>query len=175
MSNHTIIWENARIATMQTGTGPYGLIDDGFIVVAGEQIQDIGTADTFHPIAGHLDCRRIDCGGRLITPGLIDCHTHLIYGGNRAGEFELRLTGTSYADIAAAGGGIQSTVQATRNETEDVLFDAARERLQRMISQGITTVEIKSGYGLDTGTESKMLRIAPVSYTHLTLPTNREV
>lgn len=160
MSNHTTIWENARIATMQTGTGPYGLIDDGFIVVAGEQIQDIGSANPVHPIAGDVDSRRIDCGGRLITPGLIDCHTHLVYGGNRASEFELRLTGTSYADIAAAGGGIQSTVQATRNEAEDVLFDAARERLQRMISQGITTVEIKSGYGLDTDTESKMLRIA---------------
>ncbi|MEC9370410.1 MAG: imidazolonepropionase, partial [Pseudomonadota bacterium] len=118
---------------MQTETGPYGLIDHGFIVVTGEHIQDIGTADTVHPIAGHLDCRRIDCGGRLITPGLIDCHTHLIFGGNRASEFELRLTGTSYADIAAAGGGIQSTVQATRNEAEDALFDAARERLQRMI------------------------------------------
>ena len=160
MSNHTTIWENARIATMQTGTGPYGLIDDGFIVVAGEHIQDIGTADPLHPIAGDVDSRRIDCGGRLITPGLIDCHTHLVYGGNRASEFELRLTGTSYADIAAAGGGIQSTVQATRNEAENVLFDAARQRLQRMISQGITTVEIKSGYGLDTGTESKMLGIA---------------
>jgi len=160
MSNHTTIWENARIATMQTGTGPYGLIDDGFIVVAGEHIQDIGTADPAHPIAGDVDSRRIDCGGRLITPGLIDCHTHLVYGGNRANEFELRLTGTSYADIAAAGGGIQSTVQATRNEAENVLFDAARQRLQRMISQGITTVEIKSGYGLDTGTESKMLGIA---------------
>jgi len=160
MSNHTTIWENARIATMQTGTGPYGLIDDGFIVVSGEHIQDIGTADPVHPIPGDVDSRRIDCGGRLITPGLIDCHTHLVYGGNRASEFELRLTGTSYADIAAAGGGIQSTVQATRNEAENVLFDAARQRLQRMISQGITTVEIKSGYGLDTGTESKMLGIA---------------
>ena len=145
---------------MQTGTGPYGLIDDGFIVVAGEHIQDIGTADPAHPIAGDVDSRRIDCGGRLITPGLIDCHTHLVYGGNRANEFELRLTGTSYADIAAAGGGIQSTVQATRNEAENVLFDAARQRLQRMISQGITTVEIKSGYGLDTDSESKMLGIA---------------
>ena len=160
MSNHTTIWENARIATMQTGTGSYGLIDDGFIVVAGEHIQDIGTADPAHPIAGDVDSRRIDCGGRLITPGLIDCHTHLVYGGNRANEFELRLTGTSYADIAAAGGGIQSTVQATRNEAENVLFDAARQRLQRMISQGITTVEIKSGYGLDTDSESKMLGIA---------------
>ncbi len=160
MSNHTTIWENARIATMQAGARPYGLIDHGFIVVAGEHIQDIGTAESVHRIAEDLDCKRIDCGGRLITPGLIDCHTHLIYGGNRASEFELRLTGTSYADIAAAGGGIQSTVQATRNEAEDALFDAARQRLQRMINQGITTVEIKSGYGLDTSTESKMLRIA---------------
>ena len=160
MSDHTTIWENARIATMQAGTGPYGLIDHGFLIVAGEHIQVIGAADTVESIAGEADCERIDCGGRLITPGLIDCHTHLVYGGNRAREFELRLTGTSYADIAASGGGIQSTVEATRNEGEDALFDAARQRLQRMIGQGITTVEIKSGYGLDTGTESKMLRIA---------------
>ena len=160
MSITTTIWENARIATMQAGAQPYGLIEQGSMIVVGEQIQDIGTTENIHPITDDLDCKRIDCGNRLITPGLIDCHTHLIYGGNRAKEFEQRLTGTSYADIAAAGGGIQSTVQATRRETEDALFNAARQRLRRMISQGITTVEVKSGYGLDTSTESKMLRIA---------------
>ncbi|HIM88668.1 MAG TPA: imidazolonepropionase [Gammaproteobacteria bacterium] len=160
MSDNMTIWENARIATMQAGSGPYGLIERGSIIVAGEHIQNIGAADSIGLTAGDLDCKRIDCGGRLITPGLIDCHTHLIYAGNRANEFELRLAGTSYADIAAAGGGIQSTVQATRNESENVLFDAARQRLQRMINQGITTIEIKSGYGLNTSTELKILRVA---------------
>ena len=97
MSITTTIWENARIATMQDGAQPYGLIEQGSMIVVGEQIQDIGTTENIHPITDDLDCKRIDCGNRLITPGLIDCHTHLIYGGNRAKEFEQRLTGTSYA------------------------------------------------------------------------------
>ncbi len=101
-----------------------------------------------------------DCGGRLLTPGLIDCHTHLVYGGNRAHEFEMRLNGAAYADIARAGGGIMATVRATREASEQFLLDSALQRLDSMLAEGITTIEIKSGYGLDVETELKMLRVA---------------
>jgi imidazolonepropionase len=102
----------------------------------------------------------IDGGGQWLTPGLIDCHTHLVYGGNRANEFEMRLQGKSYEEIAAAGGGIASTVKATRAASENELFDTALPRLAALHSQGVTTVEIKSGYGLDTLNEIKMLKVA---------------
>jgi imidazolonepropionase len=102
----------------------------------------------------------MDCHGALVTPGLIDCHTHLIYGGNRAPEFEQRLNGATYADIAKAGGGIMSTVRATRAATESELQISAQKRLETLLSEGVTTVEIKSGYGLDIETELKMLRVA---------------
>lgn len=102
----------------------------------------------------------IDVKGALMTPGLIDCHTHLVFGGNRAGEFEARLEGASYEDIARAGGGIISTVRATRAATADELFESARPRLQALMADGVTTVEIKSGYGLDLENELKMLRVA---------------
>ncbi|MBM7455717.1 imidazolonepropionase [Oceanisphaera litoralis] len=102
----------------------------------------------------------IDVAGALMTPGLIDCHTHLVFGGNRAGEFEARLEGSSYEDIARAGGGIISTVCATRAATEDELFESARPRLQALMADGVTTVEIKSGYGLTLESELKMLRVA---------------
>ncbi|PSJ39224.1 imidazolonepropionase [Zobellella taiwanensis] len=102
----------------------------------------------------------IDAEGRLLTPGLVDCHTHLVYGGNRAGEFEARLEGKSYEEIARAGGGILSTVRATRAASEDELFAAARPRLEALMADGVTTVEIKSGYGLDVDNELKMLRVA---------------
>lgn len=102
----------------------------------------------------------IDAEGRLLTPGLVDCHTHLVYGGNRAGEFEARLQGKSYEEIARAGGGILSTVRATRAASEDELYAAARPRLEALMADGVTTVEIKSGYGLDIDNELKMLRVA---------------
>src|SRR6185503_7837236 len=98
----------------------------------------------------------VDCGGRLLTPGLIDCHTHLVYGGNRANEFEQRLTGVPYAEIAKAGGGILSTVRPTRAESEASLTASALTRLDLLLAEGVTTVEIKSGYGLDVETEMKM-------------------
>ena len=101
-----------------------------------------------------------DCQGQLLTPGLIDCHTHIVYGGSRANEFEMRLNGASYSEISLAGGGIASTVDATRNSSEDELFDSAKSRLQAFIDEGVTTIEIKSGYGLDINNEVKMLSVA---------------
>jgi len=142
---------NLKLATMADG---YGLASNMMLEIEGEVI------------AGHrampdrLPDGAIDCGGRLATPGLIDCHTHLVYGGNRADEFEKRLNGVSYAEIAEAGGGILATVRATRAASEEALTESALTRLDGLIAEGVTTVEIKSGYGLDTATELKMLRVA---------------
>ena len=140
---------NLRIATMRDG---YGLIENASVVVEGGMITSLNER-TFQQGG-------IDCGGRLLTPGLIDCHTHLVYGGNRANEFEMRLTGTAYTEIAKAGGGIMSTVRATRASSEAELEKSALQRLDSLLSEGVTTVEIKSGYGLDVDTEMKMLRVA---------------
>ena len=149
-----LLLENARIATM-AGDEPYGLIDDGAVVVEGGEIVWVGER------TGAPTCQdAIDCGGRLMTPGLIDCHTHLVYGGNRANEFEMRLNGASYQEIAEAGGGIVSTVNATRGASEVELLASAARRLEALCAEGVTTVEIKSGYGLDVDTELKMLRVA---------------
>ena len=107
-------------------------------------------------------CRRsetIDGGGAWITPGLIDCHTHIVYAGNRSDEFEARLNGATYAEIAQRGGGIVSTVRATRSATEDELFRASEPRVRALLAEGVTTLEIKSGYGLDLDTERKLLRV----------------
>jgi len=152
------LWRNARLATMAAGRAePYGAIDngvvaarDGRIVFAGAQA-DAPRFDT---------SETVDCGGRWITPGLIDCHTHLVYGGDRAHEFELRLQGASYEEIARAGGGILSTVTATRAASEADLFASADRRLAALMAEGVTTVEIKSGYGLETAAEVKCLRMA---------------
>ncbi|MGE0240545.1 MAG: imidazolonepropionase, partial [Parvibaculaceae bacterium] len=136
---------------------PYGLIADGAVLVEDGRIAWAGARrDAPNAEAG----QDVDCGGRLLTPGLIDCHTHLIYGGNRANEFEQRLNGVAYADIAKAGGGILSTVRATRQAGEDELARSAALRLQSLLVEGVTTIEIKSGYGLDVETELKMLRVA---------------
>jgi imidazolonepropionase len=142
---------NLKIATMASG---YGLIDDGAVLIEGGRIAWVG------PQAEAPAGAAIDCGGRLVTPGLIDCHTHLVYGGNRANEFELRLTGVPYAEIAKAGGGIASTVRATRAASEQDLLTAGLKRLDTLLAEGVTTIEIKSGYGLDVDTELKMLRVA---------------
>lgn len=142
---------NLNAATMRNG---YGLIADAAILITGSKIAWIG------PRADAPAGDAIDCGGKLITPGLIDCHTHLVYGGNRANEFEMRLTGVPYAEIAKAGGGIASTVRATRSESEAQLLASATKRLDTLLSEGVTTIEIKSGYGLDVDTELKMLRTA---------------
>ncbi len=143
-----------RIATMN-GSAPYGLVEKGGVGIAGDRIVWTGPAADAPPAA-----QTIDFGPRLITPGLIDCHTHLVFGGNRAREFEMRLEGASYEEIARAGGGIVSTVKATREAGDDELLRAATARLRAMIGEGVTTVEIKSGYGLDRDTELRMLRVA---------------
>ncbi|MBL8903320.1 MAG: imidazolonepropionase [Rhizobiales bacterium] len=132
--------------------GGYGLVEKGAVLIENGIIKSIGPDTT--------KAASIDCGGRLLTPGLIDCHTHLVYGGNRAAEFEQRLNGASYADIAKAGGGIMSTVHATRAASEAELLESALRRLESLLAEGVTTIEIKSGYGLDVETEVKMLKVA---------------
>ncbi|WP_296478056.1 imidazolonepropionase [Roseinatronobacter sp.] len=148
---------NANIATV-TEAGHYGLIEGGIIAIADEHIVWVGPADAL-PAVFCTDERQ-DLGGRLITPGLVDCHTHVIHGGTRAREFEMRLEGASYEAIARAGGGIASTVAQTRAASEDALVASALPRVDALIAEGVTTLEIKSGYGLDTDTELRMLRAA---------------
>jgi imidazolonepropionase len=151
------LWINARLATMQAGGAPYGEISPGGIAARGGRIAWVGPMAEL-PAAGAAET--IDLGGRWVTPGLIDCHSHLVYGGDRAAEFELRLTGASYEEIAKAGGGIVSTVKATRAAREDDLVTSALPRLDALLAEGATSVEIKSGYGLATAEELKMLRAA---------------
>ena len=181
------VWRNCHAATMADGR--YSTIERAALVTDGARIAWIGPEDALPRIdAGHDH----DLGGAWVTPGLIDCHTHLVFGGNRSQEFEQRLQGVDYAVIAAQGGGIASTVRATREATEAQLYASARQRALHLLRDGVTTLEIKSGYGLDLPNERKMLRVArrlgqtlpltvratclaahaPVSYTHLTLPTS---
>ncbi|WP_422058749.1 imidazolonepropionase [Sphingomonas sp.] len=147
------LWRNARLATM-TGDG-LGVVEHGAVAATGDSISYVGP-DANAPDAAEI----IDCDGRWITPGLIDCHTHLVHAGNRAKEFEARLNGATYEEIARAGGGILSTVTATRAASEDALIASALPRLDQLIGEGVTTVEIKSGYGLTLDHELKMLRAA---------------
>jgi len=154
------IVEHCRAATM-VGEG-WGAIDDALVAVAGDRLVWVGPradAPRFRAAGGGAPMR-VDARGGWLTPGLIDCHTHLVYGGDRAHEFELRLAGARYEDIARAGGGIVSTVAATRAATADALQAQAARRLTRLLAEGVTTVEIKSGYGLDAATELKMLEVA---------------
>ena len=151
---------NAEIATMAKGGAPYGLIHDAAIGVKDGVIAYVGPVRDISADIGDLAREVHDVGGDLITPGLIDCHTHIVWAGNRSAEFEARLLGKTYAEIAKAGGGIMATVAATRNADEETLFDAAMTRLQDFLTEGVTTIEIKSGYGLDTETELKILRVA---------------
>lgn len=146
----------AKIATMGPEAG-YGLIENGAVVLKGEKIAWVGAARDLPPDAKG---ETLDLGGRLLTPALIDCHTHLVHGGNRAREFEMRLNGASYEEIARAGGGILSTVTATREASEEALLARALPRLDAFLAEGVTVVEIKSGYGLTPEAELKMLRVA---------------
>jgi len=150
-----LVVHNARVMTCDPDRPGLGMIDRGALAIAGDAIRWIG-GDAERP----RGAREIDAGGRLVTPGLIDCHTHLVYGGDRAAEFELRLSGATYEQIARAGGGIRSTVKATRAADADSLFASARNRLQPLLAEGVTGIEIKSGYGLDRETELRMLRVA---------------
>lgn len=152
------IWHNARLATMRADRPDLGEIEHGVIAARGGHVVYAGAAADFPADADAI--KRIDCEGRWITPGLVDCHTHLVYGGNRAHEFELRLMGASYEEIARAGGGIVSTVAATRKASEAELVASALPRLDALIGEGATTVEIKSGYGLNTETEMRQLAAA---------------
>lgn len=152
------LWTNARLATMSAAVeAPYGAIEDGVIAARDGRIVFVGSRDEAPVFDAAVS---IDCAGRWITPGLIDCHTHLVYGGDRAHEFELRLQGATYEEIARAGGGILSTVKATREASEDTLFASADKRLAALMAEGVTTVEIKSGYGLEQQAELKQLRVA---------------
>ena len=155
------LWSNCRAATFQAGAAqPYGLIDDAALVIDGQTLAWVG-ARVALPAELLAQCvLQHDAGGALITPGLIDCHTHLVYGGDRAHEFELRLNGASYEDIARAGGGIASTVKATRAAGTAELLVQSSARLQRLIAEGVTTLEIKSGYGLALEHERKTLAVA---------------
>lgn len=149
------IWKNARLATMTDAD--MGLIEDGLIAEAAGEILYAGPAST----APDFDAdEEWDVDGRWITPGLIDCHTHIIHGGDRAHEFELRLQGASYEEIARAGGGILSTMRATRAASENELIASALPRIHALMAEGVTTIEVKSGYGLDADSEIRMLRAA---------------
>ena len=149
------LWQHCHVATMADGT--YSIIEDAALVTADSLIEWIGPRSQL-PAADYAQVH--DLRGAWVTPGLIDCHTHTVFGGNRSGEFEQRLQGVSYAEIAAQGGGIASTVRATRAASEDELFASAHKRLRSLLKDGVTTVEIKSGYGLDLANERKMLRVA---------------
>ncbi|HEK0909533.1 TPA: imidazolonepropionase [Pseudomonas putida] len=149
------LWQHCHVATMANGS--YSIIEDAAIVTNAGLIEWIGPKAELPGIDAE---RVVDLGGAWVTPGLIDCHTHTVFGGNRSGEFEQRLQGVSYAEIAAQGGGIASTVRATRAASEDALLASARQRVQALLRDGVTTLEIKSGYGLDLANERKMLRVA---------------
>ena len=157
MSGSTSLWRHARLATM-TGAAGWGWIEDGALLVEGDTIvwagadadlsREVSVQDEFH------------LRGALVTPGLIDAHTHLVYGGDRAAEFELRLQGASYEEIARAGGGIRSTVAATRAASSETLFASASARARTLMQEGVTTIEIKSGYGLSAEHEARCLAVA---------------
>ncbi|EPX78300.1 imidazolonepropionase [Litoreibacter arenae] len=148
---------NATIATLKDDER-YGLIEDGAIVLEGDRIAWVGPAKEL-PEA-YDTTQTHDLGGRLVMPALIDCHTHIVFGGNRASEFELRLNGASYEEVARAGGGIVSTVTATRAASQDALLADALTRVDALVAEGVTLIEVKSGYGLDQDTELKILRVA---------------
>ena len=148
---------NATLATMEEGA-PYGLVPKGAVAWNGGEIEWAGAMNDIPPEVKKQES--LDLDGRLVTPGLIDCHTHIVHGGNRAAEFEQRLNGASYEEIARAGGGIVSTVKATRACAQGELVNSALPRLDALLAEGVTTIEIKSGYGLDIDTELNMLRAA---------------
>jgi imidazolonepropionase len=164
MTTPLTLWRHGKIATMVPGT-PWGWIDDGALLCQGEHIVWVGPDDELAAALASVEGgdqvhEEHDLQGQVVTPGLIDAHTHLVYGGHRAREFELRLQGVSYEEIARAGGGIRSTVAATRETGDDALFDAALARARALLAEGVTTIEVKSGYGLSLIHEARCLRVA---------------
>ncbi len=160
MSSCDLLVRGGHLATMEPGAAPYGAVRDGALVVEGGRIRWVGPEATVPAELARAPSRTLELDGRWVSPGLVDCHTHLVFGGNRAREFEARLGGATYEEIARAGGGILSTVQATREASEERLAESAHRRLTALCSAGVTTVEIKSGYGLELSTELRMLRVA---------------
>ena len=157
MIDADLLITDCRVAAMTEGGEPYGAIEDAAILIKGGRIAWVGPRAAL-PV--HKAVETDSLGGRWVTPGLIDCHTHLVFGGDRSGEFERRLEGATYEEIARAGGGIVSSVKATREASEDDLYASACKRLEGLKATGVTTIEIKSGYGLDHDSELKMLRVA---------------
>ncbi len=155
------VLSNLRIATMVEG---YGLIDDGAVALSNGHISWVGPSNELP--AEFKNFAKTSLEGRLMTPALIDCHTHIIFGGNRANEFEMRLNGATYEELARAGGGIISTVKATREASQEFLLESALPRIDAMIAEGVTVIEVKSGYGLDLETELRMLRAARAIAQH---------
>ena len=158
MTDTKIVLLDLNAATMDGSDQPYGMIENAAIVVEGGLISWVGKRADLPASYEGFATQSLE--GRVVTPGLIDCHTHIVHGSDRAVEFEMRLNGASYEEIARAGGGIVSTVTATRNATEDQLLQDALRRVDVLIAEGVTTIEIKSGYGLDIETELRMLRVA---------------
>ncbi len=158
MIDGDLLFSGYDLITMDSGDGPCGLVRNGALVVRKGVIEWLGPSDQID--AGRFSGEVIHGDGRYLSPGLIDCHTHLIWGGSRADEWEMRLEGVAYEDIARRGGGILSTVAATRAASDEELFSVAKCRLEYLMRGGVTTVEIKSGYGLDVATETRILRIA---------------
>ncbi len=152
----TRVITNATLATCVGGR--YGLLERGAVAIAGERIAWVGHSDALPALP--RDTERLDVAGALVTPALTDCHTHLVFAGSRAREFERRLEGASYEDIARAGGGILATVRATREASEEALLALAVARARALLAEGVTTIEVKSGYGLDLENELKLLRVA---------------
>ena len=153
------LWRDARLATL-AGNTPWGAIENGALLIDGEHIAWVGEESALPAELLRRVTAEHGAGGALITPGLIDCHTHLVYGGQRAREFELRLSGASYEEIALAGGGIRATVTATRAASDEALFASARKRAQALMTEGVTTLEVKSGYGLTLHDERRCLAVA---------------
>ena len=158
VTSWTRVLRHATVATLTPDGAPYGLVADGAVALAGDRIAWVGASRDPPTLP---DSTQVDAlAGALVTPGLVDCHTHLVWAGNRHREFEQRLLGASYADIARAGGGILSSVRATRAASEDELLAAALPRARALLAEGVTCIEVKSGYGLDVDTELRQLRVA---------------
>ncbi|MFT5134958.1 MAG: imidazolonepropionase, partial [Gammaproteobacteria bacterium] len=155
MSGGLTLWTDVHLITLSDNGEPYGLIKDGAITAQDGRIVWLGKQSD---IPEEKYSEIVEYGGRFMTPGLIDCHTHLVYGGDRVSEFEMRLQGVDYEEIARRGGGIISTVRQTREASEEELVSTAGKRLEHFIREGVTTIEIKSGYGLDSTNEFKLLR-----------------